>query len=573
MTYAIEVENLWFKYVGSEGWILKDVSFKIREGETVVIMGPSGCGKSTLLYVLAGMAPRVIKGEMKGRVKIFGREVNEMSLSEIARSVAFVFQNPEIQVLMPTVIEELIFGLENLGLSREEISTRVNEILEFTGFKGREYEQPQSMSPGEKQLLAIASVLAMKPRILVLDEPTSMLDHPGTRRVLNLIEKIKRETRMTLLVVEHRIEWIAEHADRVLVMSDGKVVGEGPPKEVFSNKELVLKTGIRPPQVSEIFYYVNEAVGSTRSEVPITLDEALRELDKMPIERPATVYAGALSTEGLEGAGEVVIEARDVWFKYTKDQPWVLQGVDIDVRRGEVLALIGHSGVGKTTLVKHFNGLLKPWRGYVKVTGYDTRNTPTSKLSRIVGLVYQNPEVQFFTSTIWEEMTIALRKAGLKKSEIEERVRWALRVVDLEKPLSMSPHLLSFGEKHRLAIATVLALKPAVLVLDEPFSGLDYKRSLQILLSLRKYVEEGGSVVLVAHDLQLISEVADRIAVLERGRVVRVGKTEELLSDIDWLVEHGFNPLQSALLARKIGLRGVVKTREIADRISKLIKS
>jgi energy-coupling factor transport system ATP-binding protein len=573
MTYAIEVENLWFKYVGSEDWILKDVSFKIREGETAVIMGPSGCGKSTLLYVLAGMAPRVIKGEMKGCAKIFGRDVNEMSLSEIARNVAFVFQNPEIQVLMPTVIEELIFGLENLGLSRGEIATRVDEILEFTGFKRREYEQPQSMSPGEKQLLAIASVLAMRPRILVLDEPTSMLDHPGTRRVLNLIEKIKRETRMTLLVVEHRIEWIAEHADRVLVMSDGKVVGEGTPKEVFSNKELVLKTGIRPPQVSEIFYYINEAISPMRSEIPITLDEALRELDKVPIEKPVTVYAETPSTKGLEGAGEVVIEARDIWFRYTKDQPWVLQGVDINVRRGEILALIGHSGVGKTTLVKHFNGLLKPWRGYVKVAGYDTKITPTSKLSRIVGLVYQNPEAQFFTSTIWEEMTIALRKAGLKKSEIEERVKWALRVVDLEKPLNMSPHLLSFGEKHRLAIATVLAFKPAVLVLDEPFSGLDYKRSLQILLSLRKYVEEGGSVVLVAHDLQLISEVADRIAVLEKGRVVRVGKTEELLSDIDWLVEHGFNPLQSALLARKIGLRGVVRTRDIADSISKSIKS
>jgi len=495
-----------------------------------------------------------------------------MTLDEVARNIAFVFQNPDIQVLMPTVIEELVFGLENLGLSRDEIAARVNEIAGFIGFKGREYEQPQLMSPGEKQLLAIASVLAMRPRILVLDEPTSMLDHPGTRSVLNLIDKIKRETKMTLLVVEHRIEWIAEHADRVLVMSEGKIVGEGDPKDVFSNRELVSKTGIRPPQVSEIFYYLNEALGASNNKVPITIDEALRDLRRVISEKPAP-QEEVTSPPSIGEGGEIVVEARDVWFKYVKEQPWVLQGVDLDVRRGEVIAVIGHSGVGKTTLVKHFNGLLKPKRGFVRVLGSDTRSIPTSRLSRIVGLVHQNPEAQFFTSTIWEEMTIALRRTGLKREEVEERVKWALRVVDLNKPLDISPHLLSFGEKHRLAIATILALKPAVLVLDEPFSGLDYKRSLQILSSLRKYVEEGGSVVLVAHDLQLISEVADRVAVLEKGRIIRVGRTEQVLSDVDWLSEHGFNPLQSAVLARKIGLTGVVKTGEIADSLVKRLKA
>lgn len=569
MSFAVEVENLWFKYVGGSDWVLKDISFRVREGETAVIMGPSGCGKTTLLYVLAGMAPRTIRGEIKGRVKLFNRDIAEMEPSEIAKHVGFVLQNPEIQVMMPSIIEEIVFGLENIGLSRDEISKRVSEILEFTGFKGREFESPYLLSPGEKQLLAIASVLAMRPRVLVLDEPTSMLDHLGTRRVLDLINRIKNEIGMTLLIVEHRIEWVAEHADRVIVMSDGVIVAEGSPREVFGNKDLVMRIGIRPPQVSEIFYYVNEKAPQKVREIPIALSNGFKVLQSLvcSVEAVAQEEVGS-----VKSFGEVVIEARDVWFRYSRSQPWVLQGVSIDVRRGEVLAIIGHSGAGKTTLVKHFNGLLKPIRGCVKVAGHDTRKASTSFLSRIVGLVFQNPEAQFFTSTIWEEMSISLRRIGLRREEIEERVKWALKVVDLEKPLNMSPHLLSFGEKHRLAIATILALKPAVIVLDEPFSGLDYKRGLQILTSLRKYVDEGGSVVLVAHDLQLVNEVADRVAVLESGRIVRVGAAEEVLSDIDWLIEHGFTPLQSAIIAKKFGLPRVIKTRDVANAISKCIK-
>jgi energy-coupling factor transport system ATP-binding protein len=387
--------------------------------------------------------------------------------------------------------------------------------------------------------------------------------------VLDLINRIKNEIGMTLLIVEHRIEWVAEHADRVIVMSDGMIVAEGSPREVFGNRDLVMRIGIRPPQVSEIFYYVNEKAPQKVREIPIALSNGFKVLQSLV----CSVEAAAQEEVGsVKSFGEAVIEARDVWFRYSRSQPWVLQGVSIDVRRGEVLAIIGHSGAGKTTLVKHFNGLLKPIRGCVKVAGHDTRKASTSFLSRIVGLVFQNPEAQFFTSTIWEEMSISLRRIGLRREEIEERVKWALKVVDLEKPLNMSPHLLSFGEKHRLAIATILALKPAVIVLDEPFSGLDYKRSLQILTSLRKYVDEGGSVVLVAHDLQLISEVADRVAVLESGRIVRVGVAEEVLSDIDWLIEHCFTPLQSAIIAKKFGLPRVIKTRDVANAISKCIK-
>ncbi len=572
MSTLIDIENLWFKYSASEEWVLKNINLKMTEGETVVIMGPSGCGKSTLLYTLVGMIPHVIRGELRGRVTVLGMDVKDVGPQELSRHIGFVFQNPELQVIMPTVLEELVFGLENLNLSREEIKERVDEILDFIGLRGREFEDPHSMSPGEKQVLAIASVLALRPKILVLDEPTSMLDHLGTHKILGLIEKLKRETNLSLLVVEHRIEWIAEHADRVIIMRDGEFVGEGTPQEIFSDMELIQKTGVRPPQVSEIFYKIASRKPQTiRNKIPVTMSEALNVVSELGLDESSPPFL--IPTEVSEKpCKDVLISVRDLWFRYGKNLPWVLKGINLDICRGEFIAIIGHSGAGKTTLVKHFNGLLKPVKGSVIVAGRDTRKTPTSTLARIVGMVMQNPEAQFFASTLYEEMSFPLKRLGLRKEEIESRIREAFEVVDLVKPLNISPHLLSFGEKHRLAIASILILKPQALVLDEPFSGLDYKRSLQLLIALRRFVESGGTVVLVAHDLQLISEVADRVIVLDNGIIKRSGSMREILGDVDWLRTQGFIPLQSTLLAKEIGLRGLVKTSEISEALVNVIK-
>lgn len=574
MSTIIDIENLWFKYLASNEWVLKNISFKMREGETVVIMGPSGCGKSTFLYTLVGMIPHVIRGELKGRVSVLGINIEDARPEILSRHIGFVFQNPELQVIMPTVLEELVFGLENLSLSREEIEDRVTEVLDFIGFRGREFEDPHALSSGEKQVLAIASVLALRPKILVLDEPTSMLDHVGTSRILNLVEKLKKEMSLSLLVVEHRIEWIAEHADRVIIMKDGEFMGEGTPQEIFNDPELIQKTGVRPPQVSEVFYRVAEQVPQViKDRIPVTVSEALNLIDEVGLNRNLLLHQIPVVEEPRKSCEDVLISVRDLWFRYRKDLPWVLKGVNLDICRGEFVAVIGHSGVGKTTLVKHFNGLLKPVRGSVFVAGHDTKKTPTSTLARIVGMVMQNPEAQFFASTIYEEMSFPLKKMGLKKEEIEERIREALEIVDLVKPLDISPHLLSFGEKHRLAIASILVLRPQALVLDEPFSGLDYRRSLQLLLALRRFVEGGGTVVLVAHDLQLISEVADKIIVLDNGTIKRSGSMREVLSDVNWLRTQGFTPLQSTLLAEEIGLRGLVKTGEISETLISALKN
>jgi energy-coupling factor transport system ATP-binding protein len=267
-----------------------------------------------------------------------------------------------------------------------------------------------------------------------------------------------------------------------------------------------------------------------------------------------------------------LIEAKDLWYRYSQGSDWALRGVSLNIVRGEFIGLIGENGAGKTTLAKHLNGLLKPNRGFVKVLGMDTKRTPTSKIARHVGYVFQNPDSQIFAATIYEEIASGLKKLGYSNEEIAERIEYALKAVDLKKPLTISPHILSFGERHRLAIATILAIKPDVIILDEPFAGIDYRRSLQMLQILRKLVEEGHSIVLIAHDLQLIGEVADRVIVMKQGSIIRDGDVEEILGDIGFLEENGYTPLQVTVVGIRTGLGRYVRVGDMARDLSKKIK-
>ncbi len=280
----VELENVYARYAGSEDWIVKDVTLKVDRGEMVVIMGPSGCGKSTLINVIGGLIPHIVAGVVKGKVKVEGIDVLKEGYRAIVGKVGIVYQNPEIQVITRSVFEELAMAPENLGLPRDEIIERVNWALEILGLKGYERRDPQTLSGGEKQLVAIASVLTMQPRILMLDEPTSMLDHEGTRMVLNAINNLRENTEMTVIVVEHRVEWAVEVADRIIVMDQGKIVLEGSPAEVFSREEEVKKFGVRPPSVSEVAYELRAR--GVDIPVPVRLSEAYKVLSGvLPVDR------------------------------------------------------------------------------------------------------------------------------------------------------------------------------------------------------------------------------------------------------------------------------------------------
>jgi len=269
---------------------------------------------------------------------------------------------------------------------------------------------------------------------------------------------------------------------------------------------------------------------------------------------------------------EPLISVENVWFKYTKKQDWVLRGVSLEIKRGEFIGVIGETGAGKTTLAKHLNGLLKPVKGRVLVLGMDTRRTPTSKIARHVGYLFQNPDSQIYSATIRDELSVGLKKLGFRDAEIEERIKWALEVVDLKKPLDMSPHVLSFGERHRLAIATLLAIKPDVFVLDEPFAGIDYKRSLQLLQVFKELTKKGHAVVLITHDLQLISELATRVVFMKSGVILRDSKPEDVIGDVEFLESNNYTPLQVTVIGVKLGLGRPIRVVDLARELEKRLQ-
>jgi len=270
---AIRIDDLWVRYREEEDYAVKGLSLRINEGEFVILMGPSGCGKTTLCYTIMGIIPRVIKAEVKGSVKVFDLDPLTASPTDLAKYVTIVFQNPEMQLVTTSVYEEVAFPLENFGLPKDEIERRVKEVLEVVGLSGLENRSPASLSGGQKQALAIASVLALRPRVIILDEPTSQLDPQGTKRVTDLILKLRREFDTTILAVEHRIEWAVEYVDRIVVMNEGRIVLEGDPKEVFSREIRPERAGFRPPQVSEIAYNLMRS-GVNLPTIPISLREA-----------------------------------------------------------------------------------------------------------------------------------------------------------------------------------------------------------------------------------------------------------------------------------------------------------
>jgi len=280
LSYIIEIEDLWFRYRGTKEYALKGVNMRIREGEFIVIMGPSGCGKTTLCYCLNGIIPHLIRGELRGKISVCNLNPAEHSVVEMSRYIGLVFQNPEMQLVTTSVYEEIAFALENLALPRKEIRRRVEEILTLTGLKGLENRSPFSLSGGEQQALAIASVLVLKPKVLILDEPTSQLDPWSTKLVADLIVKLRENLNMTIITIEHRMEWAAEHADRILIMDNGRIIVEGSPKDIFKTPEPVRTIGFRPPQVSEIAYRLQER-GFKIPTVPITLPEAIELYEKI----------------------------------------------------------------------------------------------------------------------------------------------------------------------------------------------------------------------------------------------------------------------------------------------------
>jgi len=549
--YDIEIENLWWKYATSKEWILKNISIKIGKGEFLGIVGPSGAGKTTLCLCMSGLIPLRSKGLINGKVLIKGMDTKNISLQKIISKVGIVFQDPDTQLVTMSVEDEIAFPLENMGFQKKEIKERVEEALKIVGLEEYREKYPYELSGGQKQRLAIASILALKPEILILDEPTSDLDPIGKKEVFSILSKLRKEYKATLIVVEHNTEELAKYADRIAFLYNGEIIKLDAPSKFFKEIEFLKEKGVYPPQVSEFFYY--SKIGNNGNIFPVTLEEALNIMkNKTNIKRLKNeIDYSKLYAHKNEKLGEEIINVEDLVYEYP-DGTIALKGLSFKVHRGEYLAIVGQNGSGKTTLAKNLVALLKPTNGEVKIFGESTKNINVSDLATKIGYVYQNPDHQLFSPTVYEECAYGLRNLGFNEKEIKERIEETLEIMGLNGLENIEPFMLSKGQRQRLALAATLVLKPEVIIVDEPTTGQDMKQSEAIMELLNKLNKDGKTIIVITHNMRIVAEHIKRTIVLMNGKIILDGNTREVFSNIELLEEASIYPPQITLFAKEL---------------------
>jgi len=528
MTNIIEVQNLTFTYHGASKPALNNINLKVRKGELVAITGHTGSGKSTLLYTLNGLIPHVLKGRKNGKVFIKGMDVDKHPPEELARTIGVVFEDPETQLTSLTVEDEVAFGLENISIPREEMVERIKWALNivrlpFDKFKNRAVT---TLSGGEKQRLAIASILAMKPEILLFDEITAHLDPLGKKEISEVIDTLRKLGEHTIIWSELNTAEIANHADRVIILKDGKIILEGPPYYVFRK---VSTTDVKPPQITELAIKL-------KIEPVIKLEEAekvFQEYLKKVKNQINLSFEGKESFQ-IKSDSSIIIDINHLYFGYEKDK-YVLEDINLKIRKGEFIALVGQNGSGKTTLAKIIMGLLKPSSGDIKIFGKDIRESKLIEIAQHIGLVFQHPESQLFEATVEKDVSFALRNLNLPKDEINKRVEDVLRICGIEELRKADPLLLGLGQKRRVGIASVLVMHPEVIILDEPTSGQDWFQSIEIMDMLKELNKKGHTIIFITHDMELVAQYATRVVVLHNGKILFDGPTREVFKKVEFL--------------------------------------
>ena len=525
----IEVRDLSYTYPHSSKPALRDVNLDIDPGEFILLTGPSGCGKTTFCRALNGLIPKFYSGEMKGTVKVAGLDTREYPTMRLAQCVGLIFQNPDNQIFALTVEKDVAFGLENLGVPKEQMLKEIDWAMDTTGIQALRQRATHELSGGQKQRLTIASILAMHPQIIVMDEPTAFLDPVGAEHIFDVLGRLNEEYGITILLIEHRMDLAAKYVDRIIIFDGGCVVSDGDPSDVFSDESTRL-LGVGTPRVLELARRL-KARGLKLDELPVSAEalyESLKPYISVRRSEPASDMSSLDSYAG-EFHHKPVIQVKGVHFTYP-GKVRALNGVDLTIHHGDFVAIMGENGAGKTTLVKHFNGLLRPQTGTVLVDDVDVSSTSVAELSRRVGLVFQNPDDQLFEETVEKEISFALRNFGFSEPVIDKRVEWALNLLDLGEYRGKSPFILSGGERKRVALASVLAWDPDILVLDEPTVGQDYGQKERLRHFLKQLQTQGKTIVIVTHDVEFVAESQPRIVLMARGEVMGEGSAKEIMT-------------------------------------------
>ncbi|MBQ5917433.1 MAG: energy-coupling factor transporter ATPase [Lachnospiraceae bacterium] len=565
----IKSENLVHRFsitdendnVIEENSALDGVNIEVEEGQFIAILGHNGSGKSTFArHINALLTPD------EGTLYVNGWDTkDESKLWDIRQNAGMVFQNPDNQIIATVVEEDVGFGPENLGVPTEEIWERVEKALAAVGMLEYRHSSPTKLSGGQKQRVAIAGVVAMKPKCIVLDEPTAMLDPNGRKEVLKTVKELNKQENVTVILITHHMNEVID-ADKVFVMDSGKVVLEGTPREIFSKVSELKKLGLDVPQVTEIAYNLKDK-GIDMGQCVLNVKEFKERYKSVTGKDIASIddvnksnVSESVNVQSDAEEKKLILEAKNLTYIYeegTANEKGALEDVSLNIHEGEFLAIIGHTGSGKSTLIQHLNGLMKADSGAIYFNGEDIYAKEFSMpfLRKHVGLVFQYPEHQLFETTVLQDVCFGPKNLGLGKDDMLEAAKKALKQVGLgEDYYEKSPFELSGGEKRRVAIAGVLAMNPEVLILDEPTAGLDPKGRDKILNQLKKLqTERNIAIVLVSHSMEDVAKYAERLVVMSGGKKIYDGACREVFSHYKELEEIGLAAPQVTYLMSESG--------------------
>ena len=539
MDKYISFNQFTFQYDAQAEATLKDISFDIVKGEKVLILGPSGSGKSTLAQCLNGIIPNIHKGQAQGQVRIAGQNIFKQSIYDKSQLVSTVLQDPDGQFIGLTVAEDLAFALENDCANQSEMKDKVALWAERLDLTSLLNHRPQDLSGGQKQRVSLAGVLIDESPILLFDEPLANLDPKSVQETIDLIDKIHKEVGATTIIIEHRLEDVLYRpVDRILLVNDGTLLFNGSPDELLSST-LLLENGIREP----LYVTVLRQLGFDTRDA-----ENLSQLDALDLSD--LVLPDRVLKDKRDSSSDSILKVEGLSVSYG-DNPAIIEDISFSLKKGERLAIVGKNGAGKSTLAKALCGFV-PSQGKITYKGQDISQDSIAERSERIGFVLQNPNQMISQTMIFDEVALGLRLRGIEEDEVEERVHEVLKTCGLYSFRKWPISALSFGQKKRVTIASILVLKPEIIILDEPTAGQDYKTYTDIMNFLDSLQKQGHTIVMITHDMQLMLEYSDRCLVVVEGKIIADDNPVTILNQKDLLESANLKQTSLYTLGQKL---------------------
>lgn len=559
----LELKDVSFKYVNrnkddsldsskahDSTLALKDVSLSIESGEFVGIIGPSGSGKTTLASLFSGAIPHHYSGELSGSVKIAGQDTKNLALTNIACLIGSVIQDIDAQMVAANVEDEILFGLENFGVAHSEIPSRIDEALQIVGISDLRNRDLDTLSGGQKQKVAIAAILALKPKVMVLDEPTCALDPVSSKMIFSILKDLNKNFGITVVVIEQKVALLSEYCKRLVVLSNGTLSLDLPVSQALKNMDLLYSIGINYPRTTHLVNDLQSKNVCSKSDLPVSVEDTVNtivntinsrksltshvdshsEFDSSEYDSNKSTVAGDFSNESQSSTQSSAhqpeqntspcLSLKNVSFSYPSGVS-ALKNVSFEAYAGELVTLVGRNGAGKTTVTKLINGLLKASSGNIFIDGKDTSNMKISQIAHYVSTLFQNPDRQLCKDTVLEEVAFSCILLGESVKDANDHAMQVIEKLNLDP--KASPFMLSRGQRQMVALAATVVTKPKILVLDEPTCGLDYMECLRIMQVVEDLRDHGCCIIMVCHDMEVVLDFATRLIVVNDGKILEDG--------------------------------------------------